>query len=450
MKLTHARDHGLASLLVGFHGERGILLRQLGQSGRELIQIFLGLGLYGNTNHRIGEVNCFQDDRLVLVAQRVAGTDIFESYTGANVSRSDKIFRILLVGVHLEETGNTLLLSRAWVVHVRSGLNLTRVYAEETQTSHIGIGSNLERKCTHGFVWIGMTQQHLLRVTGVGTGNRFRIRRTRQVSTHSIEQCLYSLVFERRSTDHRIDLHRQRPFSDCSSDLLLGNCIGSIEELFHQRIITFGKDLEHLLAPLIGFVLQVSGNIHHVVVGTHCLVVPVERLHRYQINHSLEVLFRPDRYLNGTRCSAQHLLYLAYHIKEVCSRAVHLIHIADTGHFVLVGLTPNGLRLRLHTSNGTKRGHGAIKHTQRTLYLHREIHVSRGVDQIYLVCLVVIFPARSGGSRGDGDPPFLLLLHPVHGGRTVVHLANLVRESRIKQDTLRCGGLAGVNMRHDT
>ncbi len=352
--------------------------------------------------------------------------------------------------MHLEKTGNTFLLSRTWIVYIRSCFNLARVYAEEAQTSHIGVGGNLESQGTHGFIGIGMAQQHLLRVIRVGTRDRFRIGRTRQISTHGIKQCLHPFILERRSADHRINLHRQRSLSDRSSDILPGDRVGSIKKLLHQYVITFGKSLEHLLAPLFRFVLQVCRDIHHVVVGPHCLVVPVERFHRHQVDHSLEVFFGTNGYLDGASRSAQHLLYLTYHIKEVCTRTVHLVYITNAGNLVLVGLTPYGLRLRLHTTYGTKRSHGAIEHAQRTLHLHRKIHVPRGVDQINLICLVIIFPARGGGSRGNGNTAFLLLRHPVHGRRAVVYLSNLVRESRVKQDTLRSGGFAGIDMRHDT
>ena len=69
--------------------------------------------------------------------------------------------------------------------------------------------------------------------------------------------------------------------------------------------------------------------------------------------------------------------------------------------------------------------------------------------QIDLELLVVIAPVTCGGSRGDSDTTLLLLCHPVHGGCTIVHLTNLVSLTRIEQDTLRSGGLTGVDVSHD-
>jgi len=43
----------------------------------------------------------------------------------------------------------------------------------------------------------------------------------------------------------------------------------------------------------------------------------------------------------------------------------------------------------------------------------------------------------------------LLLLHPVHGGRALVDLADLVVDAGVEQDALSRGGLARVDMGHD-
>src|SRR5690606_23433708 len=53
------------------------------------------------------------------------------------------------------------------------------------------------------------------------------------------------------------------------------------------------------------------------------------------------------------------------------------------------------------------------------------------------------------GRRRDRDAAFLLLLHPVHRRRTVVHLANLVTDAGVEQDALRGRGLARIDVGHD-
>ena len=70
--------------------------------------------------------------------------------------------------------------------------------------------------------------------------------------------------------------------------------------------------------------------------------------------------------------------------------------------------------------------------------------------KVDLICLALVFPECRGSGRGDSDTPLLLLHHPVHRGRTLMHLTDLVRLARIVQDTLGGRGLAGINMGHDT
>ena len=48
---------------------------------------------------------------------------------------------------------------------------------------------------------------------------------------------------------------------------------------------------------------------------------------------------------------------------------------------------------------------------------------------------------------GDGDAALLLLVHPVHGGFPVVHLAHAMGLPREEQDSLGRGGFSRINVR---
>ena len=73
-----------------------------------------------------------------------------------------------------------------------------------------------------------------------------------------------------------------------------------------------------------------------------------------------------------------------------------------------------------------------------------------GVDDVYAVLFAVAVRPKAGGSGGgNGDAALLLLGHPVHGGGTLMGLAYLVVHACIKQDTLCCGSLTGVDVSHD-
>src|SRR6185312_9114099 len=89
---------------------------------------------------------------------------------------------------------------------------------------------------------------------------------------------------------------------------------------------------------------------------------------------------------------------------------------------ILVSLAPNCLRLRLDTGNAVEHCDRAIKDAQRALHFHREIDVAGSIDDVDAMFDIIPVPETRGRSAGDGDTALLLLLHPVHRRRTLVHL----------------------------
>src|SRR5437868_2152748 len=143
--------------------------------------------------------------------------------------------------------------------------------------------------------------------------------------------------------------------------------------------------------------------------------------------------------------SAQPLLHLLVDLEEVGADAVHLVHEREARHLVLVGLPPHRLGLRLHAAHRVVHHARAVQHAHGALHLDGEVHVAGGVDDVDAVLgegQVHALPEAGGGSRGDRDAAFLLLLHPVHGGGAIVHFTDLVVHTGIEQDALGRRGLA--------
>src|SRR5579862_6069604 len=94
-------------------------------------------------------------------------------------------------------------------------------------------------------------------------------------------------------------------------------------------------------------------------------------------------------------------------------------------------------RLRLHDRHAIENANRSVQHAQRTLHFHRKVHVTRSINNIDAILLVVTRP-RSRGRRGrNRNAAFALLLHPVHGGRAFIHRTDLVSHTRIEQDAFR-------------
>jgi len=71
--------------------------------------------------------------------------------------------------------------------------------------------------------------------------------------------------------------------------------------------------------------------------------------------------------------------------------------------------------------------------------------VAGGIDQVD----PDVSPAAGSGRGGDGDPPLLLLGHPVHHCLPFVDLSHLVRFAAVVEDALGNRGLARVNVGDD-
>ena len=261
---------------------------------------------------------------------------------------------------------------------------------------------------------------------------------------------MHTLVLERRTAGHRNDVERERTLTDSGDDFFFREAVGIFEIFLHEAFVLLCSEFDHLAAPFLAFCEHVSGDILNVVFCAHRLIVPKDSLHLDEVNDAFELFFCTDRYGNDTRSCAEHILHLAHNFEEVGTGAVHLVHVADTGYVVFVSLTPNRFTLRLYAAHCAVGGNSAVEHAERTFYLSGEVHVSRSVNKVELILIAVPSPIGGSGGRSNGDTALLFLRHPVHGCAAVVHFTDFVRLTRVEKDTLRRGGLTGVDVRHNT
>ena len=285
-----------------------------------------------------------------------------------------------------------------------------------------------------------------------GTFDRLHFRGRRHVLDDRIQHGLHTLVLEGRTAQYGNNLIGQGTRANALLDLFLGQ-LDPFEVLFHQLVGGLGRSFDHVLAHLVTFVDHVCGHVR--VLEGHALIVfaPEDGLVLDQVDNALEVFLGTDSHLQRHRVGAQTLLQLLDHHVEIRAGAVHLVDENHARHFVLVGLAPDGLGLRLHTGGAAQHHHRTIQHTQGTLYLNGEVHVPGGVDDIDAVLVelgIHALPETGGRRRGNGNTPLLLLLHPVHGGRTIVHLTNLVGQAGVEKNALGGRGFTRVHVRTDT
>ena len=124
-RLAHAGDDGLAGLMVGGHAEGRVLLGQLLQGDLHLGLVGLGLRLDGDVDNRVGELHGLQDDRSIVIGQGVTGGGVLQADDGDDVASGAGIDVDALVGVHLQQTADALLLVLRGVGHVGTGFKGT-------------------------------------------------------------------------------------------------------------------------------------------------------------------------------------------------------------------------------------------------------------------------------------------------------------------------------------
>ena len=164
-----------------------------------------------------------------------------------------------------------------------------------------------------------------------------------------------------------------------------------------------------------------------------------------EVDDAEEAVLLADGDLHGHGVGAEALPDGGHPPPEVGTGAVELVDEAEARHAIAVSLAPNGLRLGLHPSHAIEDDDRAVQHTEAALDFHGEVHVPGRIDDVEAM---IVPEARRGRGR-DGDAPLLLLGHPVHRGRALVDLTDLVDLVRVEQDPLGDGGLAGVDMRDD-
>ena len=123
VQLAHAGDDRLAGVLVGVDAEGRILLHQLAERHAELLLVGLGLRLDRHRDDRLGEVHRLEHDRVLGIADRVAGGDVLQADRGGDVAGPDLVDLLALVGVHLEQAADALV---AVALRVRAPWSPTR------------------------------------------------------------------------------------------------------------------------------------------------------------------------------------------------------------------------------------------------------------------------------------------------------------------------------------
>ena len=108
VKLTHPFENGLTGFRIRLNVERGVLTNHLCDGITQLFRGAFILRRNSHGNHRIGENHRFQRGRILGVAEGVTGLNVLEPNKSHDVTRLGAVEVLTGVGVHLNDTANTL------------------------------------------------------------------------------------------------------------------------------------------------------------------------------------------------------------------------------------------------------------------------------------------------------------------------------------------------------
>ena len=418
----------------------GSSLASFCSASAELFLVGLGLGLDRDLDDGRGKLDRFEHDRRGRIAERVAGVGIAQP-DGADLAGVNFAELLALVRMHLEHAADAFALAAGRVEHRDPGLELARVHAQESQRAEVRVGHYLEGERGERRV---VARPSLFDLVADLADHGRQVQRRRQVVDHRVEHRLHALVAKRGAEQHRRNRHLERGGADRGANRV-GRGRLALEIKLHDVLVVIGERLDHLVAVSGGLLFQIGRDVRDAILRAETIFVPNERLLIDQIDQPGEFFLGANRQMQQQRRGLELVAHFLHHALELGADAIHLVDECDPRHAVLVGLAPDGLRLRLDAADRAEHRDRAVKHAQAALDLNREIDVPRRVDDID----AVVAPEAGGRRRRDRDAALLLLHHPVHRRGAFVHLADLVVDTGVEEHALCGGGLAGIDVGHD-
>ena len=362
-----------------------------------------------------GGLDGLKGDRTGGIGQGVAGTGLAQPHHGHDIPGKDLLDLLALVGVHLQEPADALLVALVDVQDLLPGGQHSGVEADKGEVAHIGVVDDLEGQGGQG-VFVPGRAGDLVAVLEADHG--VNLERGGQIVHHPVEEGLDTLVLERRAAHNRNHAERGAAQAQAVFDLGGGQLLAG-QVAVGELLVVLGRGFDQLDTHGFGLVPILRGDLLDDRLGAGLAVV-VKSLHVDQIDHAYEFLTLPKGELEQNRPGSQAFLDHSDHPPVVGPDPVHFVDESDPWNPVLVGLSPDRLGLWFHAAHSTKNSYHAVKHAQGPLHLNGEVHMARGVDYVNSTSA----PEAGCCGRGDCDTPFLLLDHVVHRGLSVVDLAD--------------------------
>ena len=355
----------------------------------------------------------------------MAGAGVLHSEQGHDVARLREFELLARVRVHLDDAADALGLAR------------------EGQGA-IAVVHDFEGKGAQRLVRIDFCKPAGLMTFEIHLWLRLHFRGVRQIVNNCIKNVLYTLVFKCRSTVSREEVQVDGALANAALERVDVGLV-AFQIGLEQVVVLLDRGFDQLLTPFLDLVGHIGGDVGNLVRRRIVGIRPDPRLARQKVDNALELVFDTDWQHHDEWVRAQDVLDLLDDAVEVGADTVELVDEDNARNLGFVGVAPVGLRLGLDAAGSAKYPDAAVEYLQRAIDLDREIHVSRGVEQVDLV----LVPLQRRRRRGDRDAALFLLRHPVHLRLAVMHLTNAVDLPGMVQEALRHRRLPGIDVGND-
>ena len=124
MEFPHPLQDGLPGLRIGGDPEGRVFRSEFGERDTELFLVGFRFRLDRDLDDGLGEFHLFQNDRLLKIAERVAGPGILQASQRDDVAGEGFLDVFAIVGVHQQHAADAFPLVLGRVEHGRAGTSI--------------------------------------------------------------------------------------------------------------------------------------------------------------------------------------------------------------------------------------------------------------------------------------------------------------------------------------
>ena len=415
MPLPQPADQRLLQLAVVLVLERRVFLVQLVQPVRELLFLAPLLHLDGFGDHRLGEGDLVQDDRVLLRRQRIVGVRVTQLRDHPDVPRV-QLGDLHAVLPHRDAQVVQLLhgLARS-VVDVLAVFHGTRVHAEIGHVAHVRLGHGLEHLRHERPTVLGPERDALRGAPPLPLHGRTLARHGKEL--HQLREQRARPVGQLGSAAEQGEQLALRHSRLHRGDRLVASDFLAPQVALEQRVVRFRDALDQLLRVPLEAVPVLRGHVDLLVLaGLRPLLVQVALL-REEIDDAVELGALTDRDFHRDHLRREPLLDLAVHPLEVGVLLVHQGHEEEPRDVAGFAVIPHLLGPDLDAARRRDHHDRAVRRVHARERLTGEVEVAGRVDEVELR----VHPFGDGDGEVDGVLAFDFVGGVIGEGGAVFH-----------------------------